>query len=176
MNPTQVKVQRNLAGLEFLLSRPDTREMLPQSKELDKCETYPAFYVCRAVMRDNLTVICISLRVLVTTFDGENETYTTLDIHGRGTTFEMALFDLSAKLIKYVGDNDIIDTEHLTIIEEGRTHERKNTDAGVCPDDSNTGKYDIGTSQQDVTERMAARSDGPSRGGANEKRHSKRRG
>lgn len=96
--------------------------MLPQSKELDKRnEPSPAFYVCRAVMRDNLTVICLSLRVAITSYLPQGETHSYRDLHGRGTTFEIALFDLSAALVKVIEENDVIDTEDIPILVEPKT-------------------------------------------------------
>lgn len=176
MNPTQAKVQKNLAGLEFLLSRPDTREMLPQSIELDKIEQAPAFYVCRAVMRDNLTVICVSLRVIIRAFTlGGDEDTRSVDIHGRGTTFEMALFDLAAQLIKTVADNEIIDVEKIPIHEE-RTIEHECTDTSIRSDKTDTVEPAFESAQQDERKGVAARGDNSSGRGADAKRDTKRRG
>ena len=176
MNPTQQKVQRNLAGLEFLLSRPDTHAMLPQSKELDKCELLPAFYVCRAIMRDNLTVICVSLRVNIVSFTGSDEKYTIKDIHGRGTTFEMALFDLSAQLIKTVEENDIIDTDIIPTVEERifhAEHDTENTDKGVRTNESGPVESSVNPAEQDVGKGLAARSDNTGGNGTDARRISK---
>lgn len=118
---TKAKVNRNLAGIQFLMSRPDVQALRPHTEELDNTEFYPAFHVCRSIMRDNVSVISVSLRVNVITFEaGGNEQYTYRDFHGRGTTFEMALFDLSAQIIRDLGDNDWIDTESLPIVENQR--------------------------------------------------------
>ena len=144
MYSTQEKVSQNLSGLQFLLSRPDTRAMAPHSEQLDACGSTPAFHVCYSVMRDNLTVICISLRVGVRSFGTtEGVEYRTADIVGRGTTFEMALFDLSAQLIKMLGDNEVVDTDNIPMIEERGpdarpedSHESVRTDEPASPVDA----------------------------------------
>lgn len=182
MNLLQEKAKRNIAGLEFLLSRSDTRDMLPQSGELDKQEFLPAFYMCHAIMRDNLSVICISLRVSIKTFlaDG-NEQYTHRDIHGRGTTFEMALFDLSAQLITVIGMDDIVDTESLPLVEERNFHEQgkgpaEDTGAGVRANDSGAIEHTVTSSERNVESGMAARSDNSGGSGADACGNSERGG
>lgn len=163
MSTTKEKVQCNLAGLEFLLSRPDTRTMPAQSDMLDRAEYSPAFFVHRAIMRDNLTVICVSLRVNITAFEPGGERYFHRDITGRGTTFEMALFDLSAQAIQLLGDNEHIDTESIPIIEERMQNgQAQNSNTSVRPDTPDTAQSGIETTQQDERPGMAARGDNSS--------------
>lgn len=165
---TQEKVQQNIAGIEYLLSRADTRTMPPRTVELGDVEQYPAFYICRSIMHDNLSVIRISLRVNCMTFlPGGDEKYTHRDIHGRGTTFEMALFDLSAQLISMLGYNEIIDTESLPIIEGDHNGERnEDTDKGLCANASDTAQCVVPPVERAVEKRMAARSDNSGRHGS----------
>lgn len=173
MNSTQVKVDRNLAGLQFLMNRPDTNAFQPQSSELDKLVTLPGyhnpvFHVCRAIMRDNLMIICISLRVGVMSFGADGKQYIDRDIHGRGTTFEMALFDLSAQLIMLLGDNDIIDSEDIPIIEERKT----DGDKGIRTDESDPVEPAVAASDKNVGKGMETRSNGTGRSRSDEQRHS----
>lgn len=164
----QMKVQRNLSGLHFLLNRPDTQKMLPQSAELDKLEGSPGFFVCRSIMRDGLTVICISLRVNITTYENRNEKYIYRDIHGRGTTFEMALFDLSANLVSVIEDNDVIDTESLPIINEGKENDNSNT--SIRTDKPGSPVPAKCNTEQDAGSGLAARSNNTGGSGADAKR------
>lgn len=169
---TQIKVNRNLAGLQFLLSRPDTGDMHALTANLENGTSKPFFHTCRTIMRDGLTVIRISLRVNIVTYGNREEKYRREDVHGRGTTFEMALFDLSAKLIRMVDENDWIDTENLPIIDEGETHGNKS----IRADDPDTVGNAVEGSDKDVGAGLAARGDnsgGSGTGRGNRKRRRK---
>jgi hypothetical protein len=122
-------------------------------------------------MRDHLAVICISLRVCVTSYEADGERYTDRDIHGRGTTFEMALFDLSAQLIKLLGDNDLIDTENIPILEETgvptvkegpNREDNPHDNKSVRTNEPNPVGSAVENPDEDAGKGMAARSDGAS--------------
>lgn len=181
---TQQKVNRNLAGLQYLMNRADTKDIRPQTDKLNECEFSPAFYACRVIMRDGLNIICISLRVPVMTLTKNSEQHTHYDIVGRGTTFEMALFELSAKLIKKIEENDFIGTDYLPVLTQGGAHvgeESKEPGAenpveSIRANESASVADGIDASQQDVGKGMAARSDDRRRNRRDAKRHSKRGG
>lgn len=181
---TQQKVNRNLAGLQYLMNRVDTKDIRPQTDMLNACKFSPAFSSCRAIMRDGLNVICISLRVPVTTLTKSSEQHTHYDIIGRGTTFEMALFELSAKLIKKIEENDFIDTDYLPVLTQGGAHVReksKEPDAenpveSIRANESASVADGFDASQQDVGKGLAARSDNRRRNRRDAKRYSKRGG
>lgn len=179
MNSTQMKVSRNLAGIEFLMNRSDVSAMIPQSEELDKREERPAFYVCRAIMRDNLSVICVSLRVGVMTFGADGEKYTDRDIHGQGTTFEMALFDLSAQLISLLGNDDVIDMDSVPILEqypareEGAERNSHGDNKSVRANESDSPVNPVTVSDKNAGKGMEARSDGTGGSRASARKHSR---
>lgn len=161
---TKAKVDRNLAGIQFLMSRPDVQGLRPCTEVLDNTEHSPAFHVCRSIMRDNVSVISVSLRVNIITFGaGGNEQYTHRDFHGRGTTFEMALFDLSAHIIRNLGDNDWIDTESLPIVENYK--KGGHSDPRICANEPNTVEHDFDGAHGNEQEGVETRGDNPGRSG-----------
>jgi hypothetical protein len=133
-------------------------------------------------MRDNLSVICISLRVGIRNFGNGGDKYIEQDVHGRGTTFEMALVDLSAQLIKLLGDDDVIDTDDVPILEEtgtpttreGSNREVKpHGDKSVCADEPGSSVNPVNASDEDAGKGMEARGDGTSGSRPRARQHSK---
>lgn len=175
MDQTKIKVDRNLSGIQYLMSRPDVQAINPKPETPDS-----GFYVCRSIMRDNIAVIsiCLSANVYVFAADGK-EQYTRRDYQGRGTTFEMALFDLSAQIIKNLSDNEWIDTEGLPIVENhGKkpVMERGRNDKGICANEPDTSEHAVNGAHGNEQKGMETRSNGTGRRGKNAGGNSKRNG
>lgn len=157
MSATHDKVNRTISGIQYLMSRNDTDKMVSElsRSHLESSPLSPDIHSCRLIMRDNLTIIAITAKVNLTEFqDNGDESYSTRYVSGKGTTFEMALFDLSAQLISLVGDNTIIDTEELPLHNERRKGEKSfRTDQPAAPDNP------VGTVDKDGSTIVETRSD-----------------